>query len=243
MSLLTICQNVAEAVPTAKPATIIGNPEQTAVVLLSAARKAGQSISRARNSNGGWLILQKEHTFSTVASTVDYSLPSDFQRLLQDTLWDRTNYWELRGPMSPGDWQMYKSSVLGNSVSPRKRYRIRASSGSKVFSIDPTPSSADSMVFEYVSDQWCQSSGGTGQSTWAADTDTGLIDEYLIELDTLWRVLKRLGMSYIEEKDEAEREIAKALAADGGSSRISLNGTTGVHLLDTSNVPDSGYGV
>jgi len=242
MSLLDICQNVAKNIPVASPVTIVGNTDQVATSLLSAASKAGRSIARKVNSNGGWLILHKEHTFTTVNAQSDYTLPTDFDRLLQDTLWDRSNYWEMRGPLTPGDWQMYKSSVLGNSISIRKRFRVRNSSGTKVFSIDPTPTSADDMVFEYVSKNWCQSSGGTGQTDWAADTDTGIIDEYLIELDTLWRVLKRLGMSYAEEKDEAEREIAQSLASDGGSGRVSLNGTRGVHLLDTRNVPDTGLG-
>jgi len=243
MSLLTIAQNVASSIPVTKPTQIVGNTDQTSSLILSAAQKAGKSISKKRNSNGGWLILQKEHTFTTVASQVDYTLPSDYERIVQDTLWDRSNFWEMRGPLTPASWQMYKSSVLGNSVSLRVRYRIRNSSSTKVFSIDPTPSSADDMVFEYVSDEWCQSSGSTGQSAWAADTDTGIIDEYLIELDTLWRVLKRMGMSYGEEKYEAETEIDKALAADGGSGRISLNTNTGTHLIDAGNVPDTGFGV
>lgn len=242
MSLLTICQNIANSIPVSKPTQIVGNNDQTAVLLLSAAQKAGKSISKKRNSNGGWLILQKEHTFSTVASQADYTLPSDYERLIQDTLWDRTNFWEMRGPLTPSEWQMYKSSVLGQSVSLRQRFRIRNSTNTKVFSIDPTPAAVYSMVFEYVSDQWCQSSGGTDQSAWAADTDTGILDEYLIELDALWRVLKRMGMSYAEEYNEAEREISKALAADGGSGRISLNSNTGTHLIDAGNVPDTGFG-
>jgi len=111
-----------------------------------------------------------------------------------------------------------------------------------MFSLDPTPASGVSMVYEYVSKNWCQSSGGSGQTAWAADTDTGILDEYLIELDTLWRVLNRMGMAYAEEKEEAEQQIELALAGDGGAPKLSLNSSTGTHLIDANNVPDTGIG-
>ena len=220
----------------------MGNNDQTAVLLLSAASKAGRSLARKRNGNNGWVILQKEHAFNTVSGTADYAMPADFDRLIQDTLWDRTNFWEMRGPLTPAQWQVYKSSILGNSITLRQRYRIRNSSNVKVFSIDPTPTSGDNLVFEYVSKNWCQNSSGTGQADWAADNDTGLIDEYLIELDAEWRVLKRMGMAYEEEMDEAEREIAQALASDGGSTKLTLDKDTGVQLIGMGNVPDTSYG-
>lgn len=243
MSLLTICQNVAKEVPLSVPSQIVGNSDETAGLILACAQSAGKSLARRRNKNGGWVDMIKEHTFVTVADQADYDFPSDYSRVLTDSLWDRANYWEMRGPLSPSQWQTYKSSVLGSSVALRRRFRIRDVSGTRKFSIDPTPATADeTLVFEYVSKNWCESSGGTGQSAWAADADVGIIDEWLLELETKWRVLNRLGMMYQEEKSEAENEIAQALAADGGSGVLSITPSPSMHLLDNGNIPDTGYG-
>src|SRR5512146_56394 len=42
----------------------------------------------------------------------DYTMPSDFERPIDGTMWDRTRYWAMRGPMSPQQWQFYKSHRL-----------------------------------------------------------------------------------------------------------------------------------
>ena len=241
MTLLTICQNIADASPVDKPTLIVGSTDGTARLLLSCAQNAGKYLAR-RKGKQHWLELVNEYTFSTVADQEDYDLPSDFYDLEDQTLWDRTNYWEIRGALSPQDWQAYKSSVLGDTATVRKRFRIRNVSGTTKFSIHPTPSAVESLVFEYVSNNWCESSGGTGQDSWQADSDVGIIDEYLIELEARWRFLNRLGMAYAEEKNEAEREISAALARNGGTKILSITGRTEGRLVDAGNIPDTGFG-
>lgn len=238
MSLLSICQQVARSIPVAAPTVIVGSTDETASLLLACAQEAGKSLYRRHN----WLSLITEYTFNTVASTADYNLPSDFAHLVNETLWDRDNYESIRGPLTPQEWQEYKSSILASTNTVWKRYRIRNVSGATKFSIHPTPDAAEEMVFEYVSNNWCQSSGGSSQTSWAADTDTGILDEYLIELGVKWRFLNRMGMGYEEEKNEYEREVNKAIARDGGAKRLSLTGKKQYHLIGSYNVPDSGYG-
>lgn len=238
MTLLTICQNVADTVTIAKPGAIVGINRDDTRKLLVCAKQAGQDLYRSHN----WVALQTEHTFSTADGTADYSLPSDFGRLIGDTVWDRSNYWDMRGGLSPQEWQLAKSSILSDSVTTRKRYRIRNVSGTVKFSIDPTPDAVESLVFEYVSKNWCETSGGTGQSTWSADTNVGVLDEYLLELGTLWRFLKRLGMAYGDEAEEYKREVDRAIARDGGSRVLRLNEKSRLSLIGPQNIPDTGYG-
>ena len=80
------------------------------------------------------------------------------------------------------------------------------------------------------------------QSAWAADSDVGILDEYLIKLGLRWRVLRRLGMSYADELDEYERAVAKALAHDGGAAILSLAPAETSGLISTSNVPEGNLG-
>jgi hypothetical protein len=173
----------------------------------------------------------------------DYDLPPDFERVIDSTMWDRSRYWQMRGPLSPQQWQLYKSSIIGQA-SIQRRFRFRKVAGATRFSIDPVPTdNGSALVFEYVSNGWCQSANGVAQNSWQADSDTGILQEYLLMLGTRWRVLRRLGFSYSEELDEYEREVSKAVAADGGAAILSLVPRGGLHLLDPyNNIPESGFG-
>lgn len=176
----------------------------------------------------------------------DYQLPADFERPIDNTFWDRSRFWAMRGPQSPQQWQLYKSSVIGRaSIQRRYRFRSIVSNGARgtFLSIDPTPlDNGSAMVFEYVSNAYCQSSSGVPQSSWQADTDIGMVDEYLIRLSLKWRLLRRLGMAYSEELDEFERQIDKAMAFDGGAPVLDMTPSSVLHLIGPFNAPESGYG-
>ena len=161
MSLLTICQDLARDVPVDAPSIVVGNSDDTARLMLASCNDAGKWLSRRWD----WTYLVKEYTFSTVASQEDYDLPSDFRFLVNQTLWDRSNYEEMRGPLTPQDWQEHKSSVLASTVTTWKKFRIRDVSGTRKFSIHPTPDAVDSLVFEYLSNSWCESSAAVGQTS------------------------------------------------------------------------------
>jgi hypothetical protein len=172
----------------------------------------------------------------------DYTLPPDFKTPVDNTMWDRSRFWSMRGPQSPQQWQLYKSSVIGRA-SIQRRFRFRQINGVMVFSIDPVPTdNGSALVFEYVSNGWCQSATGTRQSSWQADTDTGVLDEYLIRLGLKWRVLRRKGMSYSEELDEYEREVSKAMSKDGGAAILSLTSNDRLSLIGPWNLPETNFG-
>lgn len=310
MTLLDICTQVANDIPVAAPATIIGNTDPTAVQLLARAKLAGKDV--ARKPPGGWVSSIREYDFFTAArgplagtiantgpggvaritglsstngitaltwyafgtflpsnaiiATVDsgtqvtlnvaasstgagtynfgqsdYSLPPDFSRAIDNTLWDRSRFWAMRGPLSPQQWQLYKSSVIGRA-SIQRRFRFRRIGGSQVISIDPVPTdNGSALVLEYVSTAYCQSASGVAQTEWQADTDVGVVDEYLIQLNLMWRMLRRLGMSYSEELDEYERQLDKARATDGASAILDMTPSNQLHLIGPFQIPDGNF--
>ena len=210
-TLLEICQQAAQEAALYVPSSIVGNPDDTAVRLLAVAQAEGKTLARRYN----WTVLQVEHTFTTVNGTASYDLPSDFRQIIDETVWNRSQFWDVRGGLTPQEWQEWKSSFLGGSTY-RNRYRLKPLLGTDKFYIDPTPDAAEDYVFEYISNNWCQSSGGTGQAAWAADTDTPRIDAYLLERGVIWRMLRALGMDYQSERQDYENEVVKAYARDGG---------------------------
>lgn len=245
MSLLTICSNAIldigiEDSPVLS--AIIGNTTPLAKRVLQQARQAASSLSKRAN----WSALIVENVFTANGQTA-FTLPSDFRSMVNDTLWDRSRYWALRGALSPQQWQVYKSSIIGTATI-EQRWRIRIPSGSGAgtspeFFIDPTIAATDNstFVYEYVSNNWCRSAGGTPQSDWQADSDTSVLDENLLELGVRWRLMRRLGLSYEEEREEYEREVDKAVARDGGTATLSLVPRRGLQLIGPLNVQEGNF--
>ena len=166
-----------------------------------------------------------------------YSFPSDIQYFINRTGWDRTSRWELSGPTSAQDWQVLKSAVAGTGF--LYRYRIMAG---KIF-FDPVPNVAHNMVFEYYSNAWCQSSGGTAQTVWTADTDTPILDDYLFTLGLKWRFLRAKGLDYAQEARTYEDAIERTMSRAGTAADISMDNRGGRgRLIDYANVDDSGFG-
>lgn len=176
-----------------------------------------------------------------------YALPSDFRRTITDTEWDRQRRWPLIGPRSPQQWQLYKSGLIGVATFQR-RWRIKpvliaGAPPTDYFCLDPVPTDNGSdLVFEYISNAWCASIAGATQTSWQADSDIALIEEDLISLEARWRFLARSGLAYDAERDEAEREIAKAFALDGGMPIFDMAPVYGTTLVGPYNIPDTGYG-
>lgn len=215
MSLLSVCQSILyETKNSTIPTTIIGNTENTALQILQAVSVAAVEISRSYS----WQKLQKEYSFSSVASTSGYDLPSDFDRMIDGTFWNSTNRLVISGITTPQQWQTLKnSSAFGGSSC--EFYRVR---NGQVL-IYPTPTSTKSYVFEYISKNCIQGADTTLKSSFTADTDTFLIDEHILRLDATWRFLNNQGRPYGEEQRVANLAIADRAKIDGGRATIYAN--------------------
>ncbi|HEY1430758.1 MAG TPA: hypothetical protein VGF39_03900 [Stellaceae bacterium] len=225
MTLATICTNIAQDLGIDEPVTpIFGSKLPAAKRLVAQARRALWAIVRRAD----WAPLVIEYEF-TADGASDYVLPPDFLSVVNDTVWERTRYWAMRGALSPQQWQRYRSSIYGRATIWR-RWRIRVPSGEGAgygtrFSIDPQVAATDQtsqFVFEYRSAWAVRHADGTMGPDWTGDDDTAILSEFLIELGTRWRMLRRLGLAYDEEKEEYDREVDKAVARTGGMMTLNL---------------------
>lgn len=174
-----------------------------------------------------------------------YPLPTDFAYFMNQTFWDRAFKWQLLGPLDAQEWQVLKSGI--SPTGPRRRFRIM----NNQFYIDPVPgfSSSDNgstEVFEYYSNAWCQSTGGTAgtlQTKWTADTDNYCLDDECLTLGVIWRYLRAKGLDYVEEKRTYDLLVERIMSRDGGNRSLPLNASaSGIRLLNNSNTPDTGFG-
>lgn len=216
-SLLTICQEVAENIGVFVPSAVYGQRDETARRLKSAAQMEGDFL----RGHYPWQVLMKEATITLVTSDADYALPSDYDRHVNNTMWDQANYWKVRGPRSAGEWQAFQNAVV--AVSTRFHFRKR---GDEIL-VFPTPTSDDNgntFVYEYVRNTWILdvSNSSTPVAAWTGDTDTHVFDDNLFILGVRWRYLRSVGRSYIDEKAEYEETLDSRKGADKGARTLFL---------------------
>ncbi len=211
MSLLTLIQDAADTIGLPRPTSVIGSTDTQVRQLLALANREGRLLSRRTR----WEALMREATITTVATEsqgeVATLLPG-YRFIQNDTGWNRSAQEPLGGPLTPQEWQGLKAFTV---TGPYYDYRIR---GGELLFI-PVPPAGDDVRIEYLSDYWCQSSGGTDQSKWTADEDVGVLDEEIMQFGVVWRFLRMKGMDYAEEFRDYETMVSDAIAADG-SKRI-----------------------
>ena len=214
MSLLTIIQDVSDRVDLDRPSTVVSNSAQLVRQLLALANQEGIELAKRHS----WQTITAEQTFtSTVAETQTGAIPSAFDRFINGTFFNRTAKRHVKGPLTPQEWQFHKSVVATTII---EAFRQRGDS----ILITPTPAASQTYAFEYVSKNWCESSGGTDQSAWAADTDVGLLPEELMKLGIIWRWKQAKGLDYAESFRTYESEVANAISRDGGKPTLIVGG-------------------
>lgn len=93
--------------------------------------------------------LNGEHSFTLVASQASYALPGDFDFEIWGTHWNRTKVWNIVGPLSPQEWQLYKSGLY--QATTDQAFRLKGC-GLSQYVLEPTPGTGDAgatCVFEY----------------------------------------------------------------------------------------------
>ena len=189
-------------------------------------------ISRAATASG---------TVTLTFSQTQYSMPSDFSRIVDNTEWDKSKHWVMLGPETAQQWQWLKSGYI--STGPRLRFRILGG----YFQIWPAGGIEDYFGFEYVSDQWvlsaaAQSAGVTpDKSSFTVDTDTCIFGDTVMILGLKSKYMTSKGWAD-PYGQQFERQKATEIAADAGSPKLSMAPRLSEVLINFTNIPDSGYG-
>lgn len=219
-TLLSIITKACGRMGIDAPATVVGNAmDATAAQMLALAIEEGEELVRA----GDWSALTVEGaTIALVAGQESYSLPADFDRLVGDTTWDRTNRWQTLGPDDPQAARARREGTV--PFGPRRALRQVGSS----LTVWPVPGAGDAgalIAFDYLSNGYCASAAGVRQAGWLADTDVPLLRADLMVLGLKWRWRAAEGFEASVLRADYERAVRRALGRDkGGGETINLAG-------------------
>jgi len=200
-----------------------------------------QATYIASAPSGSTIPLSQPATSTATGSTftltkVKYSMPSDYDRQVDKTHWDKSKHWEMLGPETAQQWEWLISGYI--STGPRIRYRIFQG----YFQIWPAVGVDEVLGFEYISNGWALSSGGTVQTSFQADTDTCIFPDRLMVLGLKLKYFEIKGFDTTALYRDYTRELDIAKSNDAGSATLSLSPRTSSVLISYYNIPDSSYG-
>lgn len=234
MSLLTLIQKAARRVGIPSPNVVATATDATVLQLLELAQQEGDELARY----GDWRALRTEKTFTTVAAETqtDTPIPTDFAGFIDDTFWNRSARRKLYGPVDPQQWQAWKSQ---STFPLRDTFTLRGTS----WLMQPTPTAGQTIAYEYRSANWCQSSGGTAQSAWAADTDTGKLSERLMGLGIIWRFKQAHGLEWQTDHENYITEVDGELSRDKARKVIRMGDSVPSNRIPGLSIPEGYWSV
>lgn len=212
MALINIIQDAASQLGLRQPSVVVGSTDRTARTLLRFANQEGKSLAKYHDWQA--LIVSASHT-SLATSVQTGALGTDYDRLIRNPeFWNTSLNQKYLGPTPSTTWLRLQQGITGGVTG---WWRIMRGD----LYIYPAPTAGQTISFEYITKNWCESSGGTGQSEFMADTDVALLDEELITLGVIWRYRHSRGFAqYAEDMVNYEREKELAAGRDRGTGRI-----------------------
>lgn len=218
MTLLSIAQSISLRTLAQTITSAAGSPDPRVLQLVEAINEEGQELS----SKYTWQALTREATFSAVAVESQGSITTltgtDFNFIINETMWNRSQRRPVFGPKSDDEWQQLKAQFMQG---PWIQFRLR----SNQLLFLPVPSAGDQIYFEWMSKNWCtDTTGVTKKSAMTVDTDIGILDERLLTLGGLWRWKQMNKLDYAEDKEKYDEAIDDAMTRDGAKPTLNLYG-------------------
>ena len=193
------------------------------------------------NNRYNWPQFIRECTITTAGSATTYALPADFHEMYDQSGWNRSMRIPLIGPVTAQERQFLKARM--GTILINIAFDLR----SNLITFPIAPSDGQTVIFEYLSDYWVQTAGsgsGPDASSITAATDTVLYDPDLMVagIKLLWSEAKGFDTAILSNRFEGK--VSHALERAYGARTLNLAGSgLGTdRLLDTNNLPITGYG-
>lgn len=249
MTLLAIAQKCAARLQITNPASFYGSTNNNYILLLAMINRAIDEISNEFE----WPELTKIYPFKLIDGQDSYPLPGDYDRRINESLWNKDQHWPLIGPVTPQVWEQYINGFI--TTLPRQRFRVRGASDSQ-FYINPVPDgiTGQTLVYEYISKNkrrpvaWAANTAYTtssyvwfnglilkGQTAGTSNATAGQPPVYGIDNTVLWDAIPDYVASqvYYEEQLVYGNSKIYKVTTGGLSSAATPSVTSGSETLGT----------
>jgi len=235
MTLLSVCQEVADAIGLTRPTSIASSTDQLSRQMLVYARQTLAELSRM-----DWPTLQTPFEFDTVVGQQKYPIPTDFGRQIGDTMYLSSQYYQLRGSLSSTEWARQRGSFPTNLG----RYKFRTYGLPQMIYIQPIPQTVEHITLEYTTTNNVKQANGQLTYQYGLDNDTALLSEELVAEGLNWRIRRAKGLAYEEEFNDYEVNRYQVLAQmlNMGSLPVAYRRMIESPEIPIGYIPENGYG-
>jgi hypothetical protein len=215
------------------PNSAVTSQEATVVQLLALLNSAGYELSYGYE----WQSLIRKATITVVAGQSDYALPSDFSKMINQTIWSSDTLQPVQGPLSPQRWEMRTEGIVG--FGPFVGFRII---GGKL-ALYPAPTVGAEITFEYMSNGWVQSYLDPNQFVpyITNDLDTPQFDFMLLVKFLKVKLWNAKGLDTTALETEFRRVFDMMTSGDKGAPMLTISPRRHAAGLPL-NAPETGYG-
>lgn len=233
MTALTIVQNACLRLGLTSPQSVFASTNVQTLQMAGLMNQAGY----VNMHDWQWRQLTTEQTFVTVAAELQPgAVPSDCDRIIPDTVYNRSTTRKVYGPLSEEDWQKYKAYPIFTSVNPAFILR-----GDTDWYFQPAPSASWTIAYSYITKNWAKDASLVGISSMSADTDTSKFPDELMTLEVIWRFLKAKNFDYAEALNDCESYRAQLMAQNKCAPRLNMTFGLNRFSIYPANVPEGNY--
>lgn len=235
-SALQIVKQAAGELGLPVPAELVTSQEQTSIQLLSLLNSAGNELVTYYD----WEFLINTHNIVTEAGVGAYPRPGNYQRQINQTIWDKNNHRPAVGPVSPQGWQTLTNAVV--TTGPFARYRI---AGRKVEFL-PAPTAAGlNFNYQYISTDWVQSylDPNIFSPMVVNDQDTIQFEFWLMVKFLKLKLWQAKGLDTVSLAADFNRAFDATTDQDHGAPVLGLSSSHKTPYLNMQNVPDGNWNV
>jgi hypothetical protein len=234
MTLISTIQRVADAVGLPRPASTTSQ-DQLARQMLALANEVIEDLADME-----WPVLQAEYQFPTVVNQEAYALPANFKEFIRETAYNASVYYNIRGGITPAEWQLNKQRLL----QPTGRFKMRIMGDPPMMHIVPLPQVVENIVYEYKTNSLVRDESGTLKQLFTQDNDTARVPEEVVRKGIKWKIKHAKGLDYAEDYNDyqATKSTLLAKAMQLGSVPVSNRYYADIPELGEGYVPQTGYG-
>lgn len=217
-----------------KPANVSDATDATTRQMLDILTECGQELIGEYD----WQELTTTSTFTTTEA-LEYDLPPDWERFMDDAGWNNTGRLPLLGPLNSQQWRMLQARQLGGTTL-RLQYVIRGDKLVLYF----VPNPAQEISIDYISRGWViDGTDSTIRRDYAANsTDIVVYNPRVIVPMLKWKWRSAKGFDTTAAEKEYKDALNVAKYSDKPHRAVPLSGRAQFPYLGYFNMPDTGIG-
>ncbi|MEB0057313.1 hypothetical protein [Variovorax sp. LG9.2] len=227
-TLLQIIKQITGEEKLPVPLVVLASDDQTVVHLTSLTVAAMDDLMNEFD----WQQMVRPYTFTTVAGTDTYTLPTDYLRAIKQTFWQNAQNRPMNGSINPEGWGFLNHSPNG---SVNAQFRIV---GNRI-QVYPMPAAAITYSFQYIASSciWDPTIQNY-KSDFSLDSDQPAFNSRCLTNFVKYKYMQIMGFDTQAALEDFSQSLMIAKGADVPAPILSAVPAGSMKMIGLDNLPD-----